>query len=141
MKETLNRIADELYKHHRSTVIEGDLDTMPSRPQLLAEALVELCRRCTSNTTTGKAPQADITLIVNATDRSCTNSGSTPPTADATTGVTPDGAIIGGGVFQQICCDADITTVTVDHDGQPLNVGVSGCQGVGFGRLGEEGDG
>ena len=103
VKETLNRIADELFKQRCPD--EPGL----TRPQLLAEALIELCRRGTAHGTSGRIPQADITLIINADDLS--------------TAVTHDGQTIDGGSLKRACCDADITTVTVDGDGQPLNVG------------------
>lgn len=103
VKETLNRIADERFKQQCPD------EPALTRPQLLAEALIELCRRGTANGTSGRIPQADITLIIHADDLS--------------TAVTPDGQAIDGSSLNRACCDADITTVTINDDGQPLNVG------------------
>ena len=102
MKETLNRIADELFKQQCPD--EPGL----IRPQLMAEAIIELCRRGTANGNTGRIPQADITLIVNADDLS--------------TAFTPDEQTTDGSSLKPACCDAIITTVTIDDRGQPLNV-------------------
>lgn len=65
-QSALDQIADELFRAHtRDHARTGE--PVPSRPQLLAEAFVELCRRgLATDPASSRPPRAEATIVINA---------------------------------------------------------------------------
>lgn len=81
---------------------------LPSRRQLLAEALVEIVRRGAAVRPGVPAPVTDVTLVVQASD---------PLVA-----FTPDGVRLTDGTYRRLACDATFHALIVDSDGVPLDL-------------------
>ena len=109
VRHALNAKADELF--HRA---ERDCDAtggelpMPTRGQLLAQALVELCRAGLAAGQSGTAPAADTTLVMDASD---------PMVAR-----TPDGVRLADGTTRLLCCDPVLHPLVRDRAGTALHL-------------------
>jgi hypothetical protein len=84
---------------------------LPSRGQLLAEALTELVRRGTASRPNIPATVTDVTLVIQASDP-----------LDAR---TPDGVRLADGTTRHLLCDAAIHALVVDSLGVPLDLGTT----------------
>ena len=109
VRHALNAKADELF--HRATrdadATGGEL-LMPTRGQLLAQALVELCRAGLSAERKGSAPAADVTLVMDASE----------PMAAR----TADGLRLADGTTRLLCCDPVWHPLVRDHKGTALHL-------------------
>ena len=109
-EQTLNRIADELFDQYCDTRTLDPTVTIPTRPELLAEAWVEACRRASNrDRSSGRSPTPEITLVVHADQ---------PDTA-----YTPHGIRLQDGTTRTLLCDAHWYPVIVDSLGVPLDMG------------------
>ena len=99
--DALNTIADRKFRERLDRE-----DTVASRQQLLAEALVDLCR---SRETPAHGPVIEMTVVVTDTEPG--------------RGETTDGVPVEGDSFDMCACDPILRVVTLDQDGEPLNVG------------------
>jgi hypothetical protein len=109
LRHALNTRADELF--HRATrdcdVTGGELP-MPTRGQLLAQALVELCQAGLVAGHKGTAPAADVSLVMEASD---------PMTAR-----TPDGVRLADNTTRLLCCDPIFHPLVRDRAGTALHL-------------------
>lgn len=101
--DALNLTADRAYKDAAATGEEP-----PARPQLLASALVDICRRGVERPTTGPA-SVEISLIVEA---------DTPESAR-----TAEETRVADGTLDMFKCDAVWRVITFNAAGKPLDVG------------------
>ncbi len=99
--DALNAIADRKFRERLDRE-----DTVVSRQQLLAEALVDLCR---SRETPAHGPVIEMTVVVTDTE----------PGRGETTGGVP----VEGDSFDMCACDPILRVVTLNQEGEPLNVG------------------
>lgn len=108
-QSALEQLADEMFAAHtRDHTIAGT--PVPGRPQLLAEAFVELCRRALAvDIGASRAPRVEATVVINAAepDRVCDPSGRllTDPTV--------------------LLCDAVMWPIITTFDSVPLATGRS----------------
>ena len=113
VRHALNAKADELF--HRAErdcdATDGEL-VMPTRGQLLAQALVELCRAGLTAEKKGAAPAADVTLVIDA--------------SEPTTARTPDGVRLADGTTRLLCCDPIWHPLVRDHKGKALHLASPG---------------
>ena len=92
VRHALHATADELFhRAKRDCDASGGELPMPTRGQLLAQALVELCRAGLAATHKGSTPAADVTLVMDA--------------SEPTTARTPDGVRLADGTTRLLCCD------------------------------------
>lgn len=94
-QQTLDAVADRLWHHHHHTH-----QTDPTRQELLAHALVEVCR--------GTA-KVEVTLVVNASD---------PESAH-----TPGGIRLQDHTTRTLLCDPPLHPIITDRLGVPLDAG------------------
>ena len=107
LSETERRVA-----HHRKLRVANPDHIIPSRPQLLAEALTELIRRAISTQPgTTNNPATDITLVIQASD---------PVHAS-----TPDGVRLQDGTTRLLNCDPKIQALIINSLGIPLDLGTA----------------
>lgn len=109
--DTIEAIADELYRAARADH-EACADVpIPSRAVLRARAMVEVCRRGRARPLTDTSPpRPEMVLVTEASD---------PLTRLA----TPDGVVVQDGTSRHLICDADWYAVVVDSLGVPLDHG------------------
>ena len=103
--------ADRLGLQFRLGVKAGTLDAVPTRAELLAQALAELVREGLVAGRTGSGPVTDLTLVAHASDplgTSNTNS-SNEDLSDQT--------------VRTLCCDPVVRTVVLDSLGNPVDLG------------------
>ena len=109
VRHALNAKADELF--HRAKrdcdATDGELP-MPTRGQLLAQALVELCRAGVAAGHTGSGPATDSTVVIDA--------------SDPMTGQTPDGVRLSDGTTRLLCCDSVLHALVRDRAGIALQL-------------------
>jgi hypothetical protein len=114
-RHALDTVADELFRLYRSDTANGadpDGHQGLTRSNLLALALVELCRRgLATDTDSIDAPRPEVSLVIRA---------DAPDRA-----VTSDGTHLPDAVSRLFSCDPDLTVVSVDDAGVPLHVGRS----------------
>ena len=109
VRHALNAKADELFhRARRDCDATGGELPMPTRGQLLAQALVELCRLGLAGGQSGTAPAADVTLVIDASE----------PTAAH----TPDGVRLSDGTTRLLCCDPVWHPLVRDHNGKALHL-------------------
>lgn len=84
--------------------------------QLTIDALLALMERGSSLLRPGQAARPSVTIIIDH---------QTATTGPQTDGVceTAAGAIVPPETARRLCCDADVTTVRLDNDGAPIDVG------------------
>ena len=132
LRDALGRAADRLAVRYRREVQAGARDAVPSRAELLAEALVDLVRAGTVAGHTGKGPVTELTLVAHAHDPLGTHrdSGLGPDLApspvrplgdptcstDLSTGMSDATA-------RTLCCDPVLRTVVLDSLGNPVDLG------------------
>jgi hypothetical protein len=109
LRHTLNAKADELFHRARRDcdVTAGELP-MPTRGQLLAQALVELCRAGLAAGHKGTGPAADVSLVMEASD---------PMTAR-----TPDGVRLADSTTRLLSCDPIFHALVRDRAGIALHL-------------------
>jgi hypothetical protein len=103
--------AERQWRRHRELRAADPGHPLPSRGQLLAEALTELVRRGTASRPNVPAPVTDVTLVIQASDP-----------LDAR---TPDGVRLADGTTRHLLCDAAIHALVVDSLGVPLDLGTT----------------
>ena len=103
--------AERQWRRHRELRAAEPEHPLPSRGQLLAEALTELVRRGTASRPNVPAPVTDVTLVIQASD---------PLDAH-----TPDGVRLADGTTRHLLCDAAIHALVVDSLGVPLDLGTT----------------
>ena len=103
--------AERRWRRHRALRAADPEHSLPSRGQLLAEALTELVRRGTAARPGALAPVTDVTLVIQASEP-----------LDAR---TPDGVRLADGTTRQLLCDAAIHALVVDSLGVPLDLGTA----------------
>ena len=109
VRHALNAKADELFhRARRDRDATGGELPMPTRGQLLAQALVELCRAGLAAGHKGSAPAADVTLVIDA--------------SEPTTARTPDGVRLADGTTRLLCCDPVWHPLVRDHNGKALHL-------------------
>jgi hypothetical protein len=131
VRAALDAEADRLFRAHRREHDATGGDTpLPTRAQLLAEALVELCRRGRAALHHSSAPVADVTLVLEAHPGplDSANTGR----VDTTHGDelhhwlrglhvrTLDGLPITRPTAEVLCCDPQIRALVMSTDGEPL---------------------
>ena len=103
----LDQIADELFRcHSRDSAHTGQ--AVPGRPQLLAEAFVELCRRgLATGPGASTPPRTEATIVINAIepDRVTDSSGTRLTNVDL------------------LCCDPTFQPIVTTFSGLPLALG------------------
>jgi hypothetical protein len=99
-EQTLNTIADRLWTHHHHLHTLDPAHRIPTRQELLADALIEVCRG-TAN--------VEVTLVVEASD---------PQTAH-----TPTGVRLQDGTVRTLLCDPPLHPIIINHLGVPLDAG------------------
>ena len=103
-ESALDQIADELFRQHtRDAAHTGE--PVPGRPQLMAEAFVELCRRGLAvDIGESRAPRTEATVVVNAAE----------PDAvfDIDGALVPDPSVL--------LCDAVLWPIVTSFDSVPL---------------------
>jgi len=123
------------HRFHRRLLSQDPNHDMPSRAQLLAEALTELIRRGIAAGPNSKAPVTDATIVIHASeplagepaehhakDRTRWLPGIWDPNGRPLA-MTPDGVRLQDGTTRRLLCDAAITAVIIDHLGVPLDMG------------------
>jgi hypothetical protein len=110
VQEALDRVADELFGTFSNDREHCPDLSVPSRPTLLALALVELCRRGGAvDLPSSKPPHPEVTLVVNAADLDVvTDAHGTPLPARAT---------------RRLMCDPVLHPLVVGGLGVPLDMG------------------
>jgi hypothetical protein len=105
VRHALNAKADELFHRAKKDceVTGGEL-AMPSRGQLLAQALVELCRAGHK----GTGPATDSTVVIDA--------------SDPTTGRTREGVRLADGTTRLLCCDSVFHALVRDRTGRAVHL-------------------
>lgn len=103
--------AERRWRRHRELRAADPEHLLPSRGQLLAEALTELVRRGSATRPGAPAPVTDVTLVIQASDP-----------LDAR---TPDGVRLADGTTRQLLCDAAVHALVVDSLGVPLDLGTA----------------
>jgi hypothetical protein len=105
----LDQVADELFRRYtRDATLTGD--PVPGRPQLLAEAFVELCRRGLAiDPATSKPPRVEATVVLNAAE---------PDRVTDATGTRLTDTDV-------LLCDAILWPIITTFDGLPLAMGRS----------------
>lgn len=112
LRHTLGEMADRLFHRRRRDADAAPEDLpMPTRPRLLAEALVELCRAGTVASHTGKGPAVDVTVVIDA--------------SEPTGAHTPDGVRLADRTTRLFRCDPTLTALVRDSLGVPLDLGTS----------------
>jgi hypothetical protein len=111
VRAALRAEADRRFRHHQQLRTADPDHPVPSHAQLLAEALVELCRRGTADRPGATAPVTDVTLVIHASDP-----------ADAR---TPDGVRLPDGTTRTLLCDPAIRALVIDSLGVPLDLGTT----------------
>jgi hypothetical protein len=109
VRHALNAKADELFHRAKKDceVTGGEL-AMPSRGQLLAQALVELCRAGLAAGHNGTGPATDSTVVIDA--------------SDPTTGRTPDGVRLADDTTRLLCCDSIWHALVRDRAGRAVHL-------------------
>jgi hypothetical protein len=111
VRAALAEEAERQWRRHRELRAADPGHPVPSRGQLLAEALSELVRRGSAIRPNVPAPVTDVTLVIQASDP-----------LDAR---TPDGVRLADGTTRQLLCDAAIHALVVDSLGVPLDLGAT----------------
>ena len=108
-ESALDQIADELFRRYtRDVGLTGE--PVPRRPQLLAEAFVELCRRGLAVDVGGtRAPRAEATVVVNAAEPDRVFDATGAPLADPSV----------------LLCDAVLWPIVTSFRSVPLAAGTS----------------
>ena len=109
--QLVERHADRLFRRAVTDHTETSELAVPRRATLLALALADLVRHgATNNTDSSRGPAVDVTLVLNA-DRA----GHLD---------TPDGELtLAVQRFLHLCCDPQVTPLTLSSDGVPLDLG------------------
>ena len=140
VREALERTADRLALRYRREVQAGTRDTVPTRAELLAEALTDLVRRGVAAGHAGKGPVTELTLVAHAHDPLGTrnsngarhgSSGPDPatvpsPVHTARGGCDHHGALhadMSDATARTLCCDPVVRTVVLDSLGNPVDLG------------------
>ena len=109
VRHALNAKADELFhRAERDCDATGGELAMPTRGQLLAQALVELCRAGLAAGHKGPGPAADTTLVMDA--------------SEPTVARTPGGVRLADGTTRLLCCDSVFHALVVDRAGTALHL-------------------
>jgi hypothetical protein len=105
LRHAVEAEADRMALQFRREVQAGARDTVPTRAELLAQALCELVRTGVAARWTAKGPVTDLTLIAHAADPLDVNGDLPEPTV------------------RTLCCDPVIRTVVLDSLGNPIDLG------------------
>lgn len=113
VREALEVEADRLFRQSRTDALAASELVPPTRAELLASALVELCRRGRAAGAGVRAGATELTLVVPAG----------APLSDVRS--ARDGAPVrlGDGTTRALTCDPVLRAVVVDSLGSPLDVG------------------
>lgn len=103
--------AERQWRRHRELRAADPDHAIPSRGQVLAEALTELVRRGSATRPGAPAPVTDVTLVIGASE---------PVAAH-----TPDGVRLADGTTRLLACDAAVRALVVDSLGVPLDLGTT----------------
>ncbi len=111
-KETINKVADELFQQYSRDRQHDPLLEIPSRGALRAQAFIEICRRAQAvDLESSKPPATQTTLVITADDlRSASTSDGHQHPINSISG---------------LCCDQQIQPLIIDEDGNPLHLGRS----------------
>ena len=110
VSQGLNRVADELFLAWTKDCAANPELQMPTRPMLLAQALVELVRRGQSVPVgDSRPPQVDVTLVMNENSPLIVTD--------------PCGSPFPASTLPVFLCDPHLHTVLIDSLGLPVNVG------------------
>ena len=117
IRQATDTVADELFRRYKA---DHDLCpdlAVPERPELLAEAWVEMARRALAvDLHSTKAPRPDVTVIVRAGEPDDT-------TGPAVTEAGKQTVRLQDGTLRTLLCDPDLYPVIVDSLGEPLDLG------------------
>ena len=131
VRQTLDHIADELHRQFtRDRDHTPDL-TVPTRPVLLALALVEACRRAVARPVgSTEAPTTDLTIVIPASDDLDPVDLDDPDQrrpawfgTHHTHTETLDGIRLTDDTTRLLCCDPALHAVIADTLGRPLDLG------------------
>ena len=141
LKQAVEAEADRLRLRHRDDHRNGATGTVPTRAELLAEALATLVRQGLVAGRSGKGPVTELTLVAHAADplgvadlpgprfgdptlngsttRPHRHRGHSPVTCGSTTSTTdlPESTV------RTLCCDPVLRTVVLDTLGNPVDLG------------------
>ena len=116
LREVLEATANKLRLRYRNEQHAGVRDTIPTRAELLAEALATLVRTGVASTSVGHSPVTELTLIAQAADPV----GSAHPHHNTTSDTPTD---VSAETIRTLCCDPMIRTVVLNSLGNPVNLG------------------
>ncbi|MBU6216340.1 MAG: DUF222 domain-containing protein [Acidobacteria bacterium] len=111
VRAALSDETERQWRRHRDLRAADPGHPLPTRGQLMAEALTELIRRGTATRPNVPAPVTDVTLVIHASEP-----------LDAR---TPDGVRLADGTTRHLLCDAAIHALIVDSLGVPLDLGTT----------------
>jgi len=117
VKNALNVEADRLFRQFAADLERTPELEMPTRSQLLAHALVELCRKSQSVGASARGPVTDLTIIVPASDPL------SPRFGGSESGAAGDHVRLQDGTTRRLVCDPSIRAVVVDSLGNPIDLG------------------
>ncbi len=109
--QTIDRVADQLFHRHLTDEALSPTELRaPSRATLEALALAEICRRAEAvDLDSTKAPQTDMTVVINAADPDAVHS--------------PDGTRLADGTSRHLLCDPRLRPIVTTKLGVPLDMG------------------
>ena len=123
LREAVEAEADRLRLRYRDEQRMGAVDMVPSRAELLAEALATLVRQGLVAGRGGRGTVTDLTLVAHAADplgtAKCHAGG------PGSTGANAAGTDLSEATVRTLCCDPVIRTVVLDSLGNPVDLGRS----------------
>ncbi|MFM7068548.1 MAG: DUF222 domain-containing protein [Actinomycetes bacterium] len=112
VRHALDSTADQLFRRHQNDADVLGVDPNHSRAELLADALVEICRLAMGGQQRGSTPATELTLIARA-ER---------PASPIQSGAS-DPVTLADGTVRTLVCDPVIRPIVTDSLGNPVDLG------------------